>query len=50
MINVDGLIDQTTGAQRRLIYLISSDLRAGDGTYGVNFGRCWLFLAHESQV
>jgi len=47
MISVDDLIDQTTGAQRRMIY---ADQAIYEQELERIFGRCWLFLAHESQV
>jgi 3-phenylpropionate/trans-cinnamate dioxygenase alpha subunit len=44
---MDGLIDQSTGAQLRKIY---SDQAIYDQEMERIFGRCWLFLAHESQM
>ncbi|TBR08288.1 MAG: aromatic ring-hydroxylating dioxygenase subunit alpha, partial [Rugosibacter sp.] len=47
MNELDGLIDQKSGAQRRLIY---SDQAIYEQEMEHIFGRCWLFLAHESQI
>ncbi len=41
------MIDLTTGAQRRMIY---SDPELYELEMERVFGRCWLFLAHESQI
>ncbi len=47
MNTLDSLIDQKTGAQRRKIY---SDQAIYEQELERIFGRCWLFLAHESQI
>ena len=47
MMKPNELIDQSTGAQRRKIY---SDQGIYEQELERIFGRCWLFLAHESQI
>jgi len=47
MINIEGLIDQKTGAQQRVIY---ADHAIYEQELERIFGRCWLFLAHEPQM
>lgn len=47
MNKLEGLVDLKTGAQRRLIY---SDQAIYEQELERVFGRCWLFLAHESQI
>lgn len=47
MMKPSELIDQSTGAQRRKIY---SDQGIYEQELERIFGRCWLFLAHESQI
>ncbi|MCK9990576.1 MAG: aromatic ring-hydroxylating dioxygenase subunit alpha [Rugosibacter sp.] len=46
-MRINELVDQSTGAQRRRIY---SDQAVYDQEMERIFGRCWLFLAHESQI